>query len=351
MQRREFMSLATASAGGVLASSRAALGQPAPAPPTAAAHVPMEVSFQPAWLSWVAATGACLRALGVDCDNADVAGYSGYAFHMNVPPQVDVSGPTSFPWGDLASGIRSLGRSTLELKADEVYDEPNMGEAFALAGREVKAGRPCVLWGIEMPEFCAVVGVEGDEFIYRWAGQPASDQRLQYTKVQCPAGPYVLAFPTATPTVRVVAGRVALVNALSFLHRRPGRRSHHFGLAAYDSWIVELEAGSANGFGNSYCAQCFGEAKGFSRDFLTRLADRNTHAAGPLDKALLAYGEVADAMQRVAQLFPFPGAADQKVADLVTIGEAVESLKAARDAETRAAAALEEALEVEWPDR
>ena len=46
--------------------------------------VPMDVEWQPAWITWVAATTTCLNALGVECDKTDVAGYSGYAFVMSV---------------------------------------------------------------------------------------------------------------------------------------------------------------------------------------------------------------------------------------------------------------------------
>ena len=36
--------------------------------------VPMEVDYTPSWLSWVAATMTCLRALGMAYDPVDVAG-------------------------------------------------------------------------------------------------------------------------------------------------------------------------------------------------------------------------------------------------------------------------------------
>ena len=44
----------------------------------------IQVEYQPAWLTWVAAATTCLKALGVECDTVDVAGFSGYAFCMSV---------------------------------------------------------------------------------------------------------------------------------------------------------------------------------------------------------------------------------------------------------------------------
>jgi hypothetical protein len=49
---------------------------------TESVNVPMAVKYSPSWLSWVAATTTCLRALGVSCDGVDVAGMTRYAFHL-----------------------------------------------------------------------------------------------------------------------------------------------------------------------------------------------------------------------------------------------------------------------------
>jgi len=44
----------------------------------------IDVEYQPAWLTWLAATSTCLKALGVEHDMADLAGHSGYAFCLSV---------------------------------------------------------------------------------------------------------------------------------------------------------------------------------------------------------------------------------------------------------------------------
>jgi len=53
-------------------------------------------SMQRCWLTWVGATTGCLRALGVNCDTADVAGQSGYAFRIIINDTLCASGPTAF---------------------------------------------------------------------------------------------------------------------------------------------------------------------------------------------------------------------------------------------------------------
>ena len=80
-------------------------------------RIPMDVEYQPAWLTWVASTTTCLQALGVECDQADVAGFSGYAFHLGIHEEICPSGPTVLEWSQLSRGVHALGRATVELRS------------------------------------------------------------------------------------------------------------------------------------------------------------------------------------------------------------------------------------------
>src|SRR3954447_5412258 len=140
-------------------------GTAPPLPPASAAEdrKVVDAQFPCCWLSWVGATRGCLNALGVECDNADVAGQSGYAFRIQVHDQLCPSGPTMLPWDSLLIGVRRLGRSTLVYTGNECHSgdwknartREQSAAAFALARREIDAGRPCVIWGAYIPE-CAV---------------------------------------------------------------------------------------------------------------------------------------------------------------------------------------------------
>jgi hypothetical protein len=317
-----------------------------------AKRVPMEVRPEFGFLSWVASAGGCLRALGCECDKVDVAGHSGYAFHMCVNSAVDVSGPTTLPWSDLADGLRSLGRSTMSYQVGPYASEGEDwkgGEPMCLelAKREVDAGRPSVLYGAAEPEFVIVVGYEGNEWLFLGLVD-GQEYRVANGDLKDPYGPYLLMFPSTSHVKPVVGDRVALVNALNFLHRRPAMADQRFGLAAYDHWIAALQAKRSTAFGGSYAAESYSQGRQYARDFIGRLTGRNPHAAGPLDEAHIAYQECAEAMVTVARLIPFPRGAGN-TEDPVTITQACEALAAARDAETRAAAAIEKALEAEWP--
>jgi hypothetical protein len=347
MERRRFVAVAAAAGLGVAAGA-GAIGWGADGPK----RVPLNIDIQPSWLTWVTSVTACLRALGIDCDNVDVAGQSGYAFHMCVTSAVDVYGPTFLPWEELAAGVRRLGRSTLEYQMGDstAKDDWPPGEAmrFDIAKREIDAGRPCVLWGIEMPEFAAVVGYEGDEYIYRWAGDRGKEERMQFGKSSDPGGPYLLAFPSTTQMPKDDANSGAVRNALEFLHRRPYGPDHRFGPEGYAVWMTALRGGKVTAFGNSYCAQCFADAKRMAELFVGRLAKRNPAAEGPLSDAMVAYQACADAMKKVADVFPFPPKGNEPVTDEKQIGAACDGLRAAEAAETRAVKALETALEAMW---
>jgi hypothetical protein len=230
---------------------------------TGTVSVPMEVTYAPAWLTWVSATTTCLRALEVRCDVVDVA-----------------------------------------------------GDAYL-----VKSFRECM----------------GE-------AQPP----IPFDDLNAPGGPYVLGFPTAAELPRAHADRQAVVQAVTAFRHRVPHGLYAYGTAAYDRWIEELEARRADGGGNSYNAACYAEGRRFAREFLERVAARHPSVAAPLGPAIQHYATAAQAMDRVAALFPFPGPWGTAVDDETAIGEAVEALREARDTESRAVDGLAEVAAMEW---
>lgn len=325
---------------------------------TDAIRVPMDVTYHSAWLTWVASTTTCLKALGVPCDLADVAGMSGYAFMLAVHQELCASGPTMHNWGLLEGGVCLLGRSVVSYKAwdchtPEVASDATRAHcrvAYDLVEHEIRAGRPCVLWGAYVPEFGVVVGVEDGHYLVKTCfgaiGRP--EPPIPWDGVNAPGGPYVLALPTPTSQSwkPQQADRYAVGLALQLLHAQSPQREYSYGLEAYGRWIEALQANRATPFGNSYNAQCYHEGRVFARDFLLRVSARNPQV-GALARAAEAYTQAAQAMAGVARLFPFPYEAEAiPEADRHA---AEEHLSAACAAETQAAAALAEAVQADWP--
>jgi len=313
--------------------------------------VPMNVEWQPCWLTWVSATTTCLRALGVDCDCADVAGMSGYAFVLNVHKELCPSGPTAFDWGMLAPGVNALGRSTLQFPTSDCSSpetRANCQAAYEVVAQEVAAGRPCVLWGAYVPEFAAAIGVQDGCFLVksfrevRFEPQPP----IPCEELQAPGGPYVLAFPTRIAAVPGGGDARAITHAAELLLTPNRHGDYGFGLAAYGTWVAFMEGEGDNTFGNAYNTQCYAQGRALAHKFLTRVLARNPKLAEPLGSAVSAYEAAARAMGQLAQLFPFP--ARDELSDRPRRQEAVGLLRSAQKAEASAADALRVAAAT-WP--
>ena len=106
------------------------------------------------------------------------------------------SGPTSLEWAELSSGVLDLGRSAVayvtgDCYADDLKNERTRAHArtvFEMVRREVEAGRPAVVWGLGIPEFGVVRGVEGEEYLTLPYG-PVPD-RVRWDEIDAPGGPF-----------------------------------------------------------------------------------------------------------------------------------------------------------------
>jgi hypothetical protein len=321
-----------------------------------AVMVPMKVEYAPSWITWVAATTTCLRALGVECDQTDVAGFSGYAFHLCVNPTLCPSGPTMLSWDALSQGVRYLGRTAKLYYGGQCHCEgfktdltrEHCSTAFELAKSEISAGRPCVMWGAYVPEFAAAVGYQGDSYIVKSFRECMNQDQppIPFDEIDAPGGAYLLSFPNATNLSPLHADKYAASRAVEMWHT-PGR-TYAYGEAAYDSWIEALEARRADAGGNSYSAACYAEGRRFARDFYGRLAMRHAFADEKMELASRRYGHAADAMDEVAKLFPFSGAFGKPVDDDAAIKQAIPLLRDAQEAESQAVIHLTQILEMDW---
>jgi hypothetical protein len=322
------------------------------------ADVPMEVPYTPAWLTWVAATTTCLRALEVVCDTVDVAGTTGYAFHLAVARGLCPSGPTALDWGALLPGVWRLGRATSVLRAT-CFTGPKESDAareqyratHAMARREVEAGRPCVVWGAYVPEFAAVVGVTADSYLVKSFRECNGEDQppIPFDALNSVGEAYLLTFPMPAPLPPADADRQAIARAVSRFQTPSANPLYQTGAAAYDRWIEELQARRADAGGNSYNAACYAEGRRFAREFLQRLATRTPSVAASLAPAIQDYATAAQAMDRLTALFPFRGQYGTVVEDAPAIADAAEALRTARDAETRAIERLATVAATEWP--
>ena len=301
---------------------------------------------EPTWISWIGAATAVLRAVGLDVDATEVAGQSGYAFQLTINDGVCPSGPTCLSWAALAERTMPLGRSALtftsgdcltaETKSDRTVAHAR--RVFEIVSHEVGEGRPVVVWGIGIPEFSVVYGVEGEEYVVvPWGPVP---ERCRFDELDAPGGPAVFAWPTPRPRM-ANADRLAVAAAVRALSRDGVDPHGPGGGDAYARWDDHLVAERAVTHGNSYNAQCWAEARRFARDFTARLAERNDIPG--LTGARKALEMSAGALGIVAETFPFDFN-PAPVTDATKIATAREALRAARAADATALAAFREAL-------
>jgi hypothetical protein len=322
-------------------------------PDSSAIGLSSDVTYQPAWLTWVASTTTCLRALGVDCDLIDVAGFSGYAFHVGVHERLCPSGPTMLDWSMLNRGAHYLGRATTEFRSpcsDELGEarESACRTAFELARGELQAGRPCVLWGTYVPEFGVVVGIEGEAYRVRSFKEILKQEQppIPYNETAPPGGVYLLAFPARADYNELHRDLESILEALRQWERKP-YGLYRFGRDAYDLWIDTLKANRGERFGCGFNAACYTEGRRFAGQFFERMSTRRPLASGLLRQASESYADAAAAMGRVSEIFPFDAEDHSLITDAARIEEAAEHLAEARDAEAKAMQFLKEITKIQ----
>jgi hypothetical protein len=310
-------------------------------------EIGVPITHQPSWLSWVGSVTACRRVLGVECDQTDVAGCSGYAFALSINAGVCPSGPTSLDWGALGAGPMSLGRSVGVFQSGDCHTDGSRSDrsrehcrhVIEIVRHEIEAGRPCVVWGLGCPEFGCVRGFDAEAYLCV-AGGP-TPERVAFDEIDAPGGPAVFWFPTeADPGGGDDLG--ALVRAIDMMTRSNAGAGRLRGLDAYDFWGEELRARRALVLGNSYNAQCWAEARRHACAFLDRIVGRYP-CAHRIGLARDAFADVAAALRSVAEIFPFssePGVVEGEA----RIDEAVRHLALAREHEARAIDLLREAI-------
>lgn len=257
----------------------------------------------------------------------------------------------------LNSGPHCLGRATAEFigyskypvdKKDPLYLR-NARAMYDFVAREMEAGRPCVIWGTYVPEFGVAVGAADNHYHVKCFREVIGEEQppIRFDELDLVAVHYALAFPGETHMSQLWADRGAVFRAARLLTQLGDEWNYTWGHACYQTWIAALEADKAQSFGNAYNAQCWHEAKRFAGEFLKRVAGRHEVAAEPLHESAGQFVATAQALERVAKLFPFPPG--EEPPSEKTRSEAVKHLREAEAAEEKAIAALLDARNAPWP--
>jgi len=300
--------------------------------------------MQDTWLTYVGAVTGVLQSLGIECEVADVGGYSGYTFLVNVAQGVICpSGPTAHnAWEEIHKGTESLGWK-LKTFCGSQYplsqhvtpeDRARAWDFFEIVKKEIdERGNPVVVWGIPVPEYGIVTGYKGDSYVAstvrQFNNQPETP--IRYDALQAPGCMEAIFFVEKIP-VPEYQDKNALNRALQMAEGIHANKGYVSGPAAYDEWAAVLETGAPDKvdyFGNSYVGVCVYDSKGLAAQFLEKLAKKYVRSvqADFLTKAAQEYSEAEVLLKEFVTLFPFAHTGEMLFEDRKRGAEILQAVK------------------------
>jgi hypothetical protein len=311
-------------------------------------EISKKVEYLPCWLSYTGAMAGALRALGIDCDIADVGGYSGYSFIINVAKGVTCpSGPTALPpetWIEIQKGTETLGY-TIETfahpggyPAEEGKPTPEETEIAKKLFEKIKQeidtkDRPVVVWGLVIPEYGIVKGYEGNSYLTSTfrsiTKQPETP--ILYYDLKAPGCLEAHFFKNPTKPDANTRDKEALRRAIKFAAKAPASNNYISGPTALEEWANVLEKqpeNKQNYMGNSYVGSCVWESRIMNTEFLRRLANKHKgKQTQHLQKAAETYQKSAELMKQFTTIFPFRPQGPMKLEDRKNAANILRKIK------------------------
>ena len=309
--------------------------------------------WTPAWASLVGCIHGCLKHLGIDPGFSWLYGGTGHAFIINMSQDGSCpSGPTAWNTSRLYELGPNLGFRIEGIFADkrQLDFAHKQAAAWELATRTLDQGLPLVGWDLAIPEFYVVEGYDAVGYFYNGPGaenqpQPKPWKELGLSEIG------MLQLFSGHPT-QASADRKVILEALEFAAAFNAGSSewvlndYRAGLEAYQVWINAVESGKAELMGHAYNAAVWGECRHNAVAFLQECRKRLGGAADqPLAAAIRSYGEVANQLKQISEIFPFfennhPGTLGQNPQSQ----KAADHLQAAHDAESDGLGLLKEII-------
>jgi hypothetical protein len=231
--------------------------------------LPDEIGLPRGWDTASCALWACARALGDTRSPAEVAAASGLAFRVSLDAEVTLAGPHAYPWREeLSAAAERLGYVAEVVSSSEPPGSPLHAAAAAraveLCRRGLAAGRPTLLWGVHVPEFGLVRGIEGDLLVVSGILDGVAPPVLPAGEVGRGEMPVVFALQL-TDKIALPAPDAALATLrAALLHGRgpaPTLSGFSTGLAAFRTLLGALESGRVDPAGLAYMAQRYAGAR------------------------------------------------------------------------------------------
>ena len=291
-----------------------------------------------------------VRHLDEDVPPYRVMGATGHAFRFCVADSVSPAGTSEIDVPGNLAMYENLGYAIQHIGAD--VDDGEFPERQQQAWEAITAsldrGTPAIArFGIF---YWVVKGYhEKKEEIYisSWGGgvEPVSLEDLGTLAEVGAPGLDIFIFGAPRQVDPVAVAREVIELALREAHR-PSTDTYHYGLDAYDHWMVELTAGRVDGFGQALTADLVFERRTMAAEYLREAAPRfPQQVSAELLRAGQYYDEEVVSLTTLASMTPMGMGDSVDLEDPENLSRMVALVRAARASEEQAVRALEEALE------
>ncbi|MGQ9708126.1 MAG: hypothetical protein ACUVUR_04550 [bacterium] len=300
------------------------------------------------WVSYTGAVTTVLRERGIKCDITDVAGMSGYAFIVNIHPELLPTGPVAFDWEVLIEGTQALGIQTELVAVERGGDEGLFAELFTRVREEIDSGRCCIVWGAsDAPEFGVVYGYNNDCYVVLAAdNKKGGNQRqlIKYNEIKALWRIAAVFFNEKLKMDKQKQEQRAIIRAVKLLRGLHScfAAEYHYGTNAFQTWSEAIDKGRFNPLGHTYNIMCYHELQMCAASFCQRLANRWNKPKEDLREAGESFRRSFERLEEIKRITPMAENEIKEARGLRTI--TAELLRGcARDNE-QALQALERAL-------
>ncbi len=284
--------------------------------------------YQKSWISFAAAFAGAFQALSLDVDVVDVAGYTGYAFLVNVfGEETCPSGPTALNvWNKVVDSCEWFGWNLEQIKDKQSYpsapdivtteDRERATSLFEQIRNAIDAhDHPVVLWGIPVPEFGIVNGYDRDTYLVSTFRERMNqvDSPIQFDALQAPGGFHAIIIGEPNGEKLVRHDKDAIAQAMKFARGEDvAQEGYTAGPEAFTAWARVLRVSShtqRHYHGNSYVASHTMDQRAIASQFLLRIMQHHDSMpqAAHLKAAADVYGEITSRFAKIVDFYPFAG--------------------------------------------
>lgn len=252
----------------------------------------------------------------------DIMGFTGQAFRLHIHQHhFDLFESNAFHMrSTFTKGLLNLGFVARTIGDGQHIPQSSdlLIEAFSFIHKSIDQGQPVIVWGVNLPYFALAHGYDDIRREFQITGL-FEQQKMSYSELglNWSADLFVLSLGNPCPVPPLESLRGALSMIIIHAEGREHRIHPDYvqGIAAYDVWINSLaHAADVDPLAHAYQVGCTCNARHFAYQFLEstakRIEDYGETICTLASSAATYYNNVAQCLNRLRTLFPFPTGGD-----------------------------------------